>query len=40
RVQEPADRDEQYASLVADLRRAAALDPTTIDTATINEENR
>ena len=35
RVQEPADRDEQYAGLVADLRRAAELDPTTI-----NEENR
>ena len=26
RVQEPADRDEQYAGLVADLRRAADLD--------------
>ena len=25
RVQEPADRDEQYAGLVADLRRAAEI---------------
>jgi DNA polymerase len=45
RGQEPSDRDEQYAGLVADLRRAAELDPTTINAATINaatvnEENR
>ena len=26
RVQEPADRDEQYAGLVADLKRAADLE--------------
>jgi len=29
RVQDPADRDEQYAGLVADLRRAATLDKET-----------
>jgi DNA polymerase len=31
RVREPADRDEQYAGLVADLRRAAELDPARIN---------
>jgi uracil-DNA glycosylase family protein len=28
RVRDPSDRDEQYAGLVADLRRAAELDPS------------